>query len=49
MCAHQAERLKAIRHFGNILNNLKKTGKTGRNVGFLRHFKDILTFLYSLE
>ncbi len=30
---------KTNRHIGNILNNLKKASKTGRNVGF----KDILT------
>ena len=28
-----------IRHIGNILNNLKKTNKPGKNNGF----KDILT------
>ena len=37
MCGHQAERQKAIRHISNILNNLKKSGNTGQNVGFYRY------------
>ena len=38
-CGHQAKRQKMIGHIGNTLNKLKKTSKTGRNVGF----NDILT------
>ena len=29
----QKTKKETIRHIGNILNNLKKTSKTGRNVG----------------
>ena len=38
-CAVTKLNNKTIRHIDNILNNLKKTRKTGQNVGF----KDILT------